>query len=107
MDEVETKITNLNISVKDTLLESIYQYYTEKGYRFAIGDTVEPVDGFKILGKPFVPTPTALILDFDEEPTDDYTNIRYLNSIKEITAAGRKFLNELIIFTLDTLCEDN
>lgn len=105
--DVSNEMENLKISsIKDELLKNIYQYFTEKGYRFATGKTVEPVSKFEIVGKPFIPTLTALILKKDEEPPSDYTDIKYCESLDEILAAGVKMRNELIIFTLDCLAEE-
>lgn len=105
---LSNEMENLKLSTtKDELLKNVYQYFTEKGYRFAIGNTVEPVSKFEIVGKPFVPTPTALILEKEEEPSSDYTDIKYCQSLEEVLAAGVKMRNELIIFTLDRLTEES
>lgn len=99
--------TNDQVSAcKDILLKYIYQYFTEKQYRFAIGKTIEPKSTFEVIGKPFVPTTTALILEKDEEPSADYTDITYCEDLEEILSYGRKIRNELIIFTLDRLTEE-
>ena len=100
------KLDNLNISVKNKLLKNIFEYFTEKGYRFAIGQTVEPISGFEIEGKPFKPTPTALILEVYEKPSSDYTDVKYYDSLEEIIATGVSFRNELIIFAMDRLTEE-
>jgi hypothetical protein len=101
--ELMNEMTDLRISMKDELLINIFRYFNEKGYRFAIGETVEPVTTFEVIGKPFVPTITALILEKNETPSSDYTNVKFCESLDEILAAGKKMRNELIMFTLDYL----
>lgn len=107
VDEINKKVVDLKLnSVKDKLIENIYQYFVEKGYRFAIGKTVEIATRFKIEGKDFVPQTVAIILTKGEVPSNNYTDIKFCESLDEIIEAGKTILNELIIFSMDLLVDE-
>ena len=108
LEEVNKKIVELKVdSVKDRLLENIYNYFVEKGYRFALGKTLEPTTKFKIEGKDFVPRTVPIILGKNETGSDNYTDIKFCESLDEILKAGKSVLNELIIFSMDLLVDEN
>lgn len=97
---------NLNLNTKETLLNFIFQYFTEKGYLFFVGTTTEPEKSFKIEGKPFVPKLKAIILKSNEDFPKEYTDIKSCKSLEEILVLGKDIRNELIYFTLDLLVDD-
>ena len=94
--------------MSEVLLKNLYQYFTDKGYRFCIGKTVEPETKYEIIGKPFVSRRVAIILEKDEEadPTR-HADVVECSSLEEIISAGKEIRNELIYFAADCLAEED
>lgn len=105
MEDLSVNLKQLSVSSTETeLLNKLYQYFTEKGYRLGIGKSVPTSTRYEITGKTFPEeTSVPVIVHKNGVIPDRYKDVVFCNSLEEIIESGLDFRNEFIIFTAELL----